>query len=395
MYDNDTREEGAMPVIGSGSIQTSAYVTTEHWKPVSSAPVASGSAKTAGQTVDNLSMSKLGQALTGKTAEIFKHLDPKARSMLDEFVSSGKASTDDVARGLQQLAEYATFNRYVEETPNTAAEDQAFKNAYAKHPDPKEAYKVINQVAQGRKAAHDAYGSGEISHDQLRDQLREATSAFAASDAFKDSGEPGFTELFGDAAAAVLKRKEGEFLTQQRASGESTGDGIGSEEGYNAMMKLGELGFDQTVFKDAFVKYAQAADVPGLGPKAKAAAPETAPPTTPAPATAAASASPQPRSAENAKPESVKTDSAKADSTKATNDAGNAQAALSMLQSALAASAQKSGGIGGLGSGVLGSGGLGGSQGEGASTRDALANGLLEALKASAGKAKTNDAQTI
>ncbi|KAA0688369.1 hypothetical protein [Azospirillum brasilense] len=327
-------------------------------------------------------MSKLGQALTGKTAEIFKHLDPKARTMLDEFVSSGKASTDDVARGLQQLAEYATFNRYVEETPNTSAENQAFQNAYAKHPDPKEAYKVIGQVAEGRKAAHNAYANGEISHDQLRDQLKEATSAFAASDAFKDTGEPGFTELFGNAAAAVLKRKEGEFLTQQQASGDSTSEGIGSEEGYNAMMKLGELGFNQTVFKDAFVKYAQAADVPGLGPKAKAAAPEAAPPAAPATATAAMSAL-QPQNAESAKPES-----AKADSAKPKNDAGNAQAALSMLQSALATSAQKSGGIGGLASG-----GLGGSQGEGASTRDALVNGLLDALKASAGKAKTTDAQ--
>lgn len=374
-----------MPVIGSGSIQTPTYVTTEHWKPVSSAPVASGSAKTAGQTVDSLSVSKLGQALTGKTAEIFKHLDPKARTMLDEFVSSGKASTDDVARGLQQLAEYATFNRYVEETPNTSAENQAFQNAYAKHPDPKEAYKVIGQVAEGRKAAHNAYANGEISHDQLRDQLKEATSAFAASDAFKDTGEPGFTELFGNAAAAVLKRKEGEFLTQQQASGDSTSEGIGSEEGYNAMMKLGELGFNQTVFKDAFVKYAQAADVPGLGPKAKASAPEAAPPAAPATATVSAS---QPPNAESAKPES-----AKADSAKPKNDTGNAQAALSMLQSALATSAQKSGGIGGLASGGLASGGLGGSQGEGASTRDALVNGLLDALKASAGKAKTTDAQ--
>ncbi len=377
----------ASGVIGSPFIMS----TTGYWKPVASGSTASGGFASPATGVqgrtDAVSVSKLGQALNGVAADVFKQLDPKARGVLEGLVNSGKISAEDAVTGLKSFATKATFNRYVAERPRDEEDKQRLADSEA-------AWQKLQAYGSRMSGARSEFGNkfqelqeaqqrGEISMDEMSERLKPVQEAFkseiaATRDAY---GKPtDQTDILSD-ASGFTKNMQG-----FKAALESMGPDHGFAELYApeieaAEQKLQELGFDAKVFGNAFQTFAETVDIPGIGrksvpPKADSAAP-AAPPALENEAAAAATAiAGQPAAASPAPQEAA--------GKPASGDPGNAQAALSMLQSALASSPSKSG------TGILGS--VTGNAGDAQNT---VTNGLLEALKAGAGKPQAGDAEAV
>lgn len=179
------------------------------------------------------------------------------------------------------------------------------------------------------------------------------------------------TAILSD-ASGFTKNMQG-FKSALASMGEDAGFAdLYAADGEAAEQKLQELGFDRNVFGSGFQKFAEAVDIPGVGPKS--AAPTSAPAAESKIATVSSAITSKP-AAESPPPSDT--------SKPASNDPGNAQAALCMLQSALGSGASKGG------TGVLGA--VAGNANEGQNT---VASGLLEALKVGAGKPQTGNAQT-
>ncbi|QCO05036.1 hypothetical protein D3867_22240 (plasmid) [Azospirillum argentinense] len=331
-------------------------------------------------------MSKLGESLKGAAADVFKQLDSKARGMLEGLVNSGKISAEDVVTGLKSMATKATFNRYVSERPRDEEDKQRLADSEAAW-QKLQAYGsrmsgALSEVGRKTQEIQEAQQRGDISMDEMNERLKPVQDAFKSEIAATRGayGKPTDQTAILSDASGFTKNMQG-FKSALASMGEDAGFGdLYAPDGEAAEQKLQELGFDRTVFGNAFQTFAETVDIPGIGPKsaapkADAAAPASAPAAENKIATETPAVTNKPTAESPSPPDTV--------GKPASSDRGNAQAALSMLQSALASGASKGG------AGVLGA--VAGNAGEGQNT---VANGLLEALKTGAGKPQTGNAQT-
>lgn len=262
----------------------------------SAAPVA------AAQGGDNTKVSDLAQALTGKAAALFNHMDAKIRSTLETMVRSGQVTAKDVVLGLDEMAKQAEFTRFIKENPLTEAERargaelQAMRDGlpFGKGA---AAYPVRQSTTEQMDNLKRSYEAGQISQEELDEGLNDVRKQL--HDEIETNLKPQMERLntYGAAAAdqmnSVLGRKVSEYKTA--LAGRSTAgtvEEISTEGGRKALDKLyshGLLGVGPKAARDAADAYARQADVAGLGPVAG-----TTPPASPAAATMAAAVPPGP-----------------------------------------------------------------------------------------------------
>lgn len=272
--------------------------------------VPSVSAGTGTPTGDSVSVGKLAKALKGPAADAFQYLDPKARGMLEELVTSGKMSADEVVDGLNHLAKTAGFDRYMTQSPATAAEAQAGQRMADLSRQVGERGRAGDRALAAMSALDNAHGNGQISDAEYAGQIRQAGKAFEASQAKDADGENPLEEM-GQSMGFVISSRRDRYADQQGADQLPTNDTQSKE--FKAYDKLTSLGFDASVYQSAFTRYAAGAEPPataGQVPPPAASQADT-PPTSTA---GAGTAEPRPAT-----------------------DRSNAAAALSMLQSALTA----------------------------------------------------------
>lgn len=368
---------------------------TGYWKPVTSGTSAGGAASTSiadhGRT-DAVSVSKLGQALNGAAADLFKHLDSKARGTLEGLVNSGRISADEVVTGLKSLATKAAFNRYVAERPRDDEDRQRLAASEAAWQKLQTYGSRISDArsAMGRTMSdlQDAQQRGDITMDEMADRLRPVQEDFKSqiAEAQATYGRPSDqTDVLAD-AGGFTKNVKG-FVAAMSSLGPDSGFlAPYSPDGNAAEQKLQTLGFDASAYGGALKAFAAGVDIPGIGRKTPAAEPAPAEPAPAEPAEDTAAPATAGSSRASSQPEAGATPAAQESEVKTpTSDPGNAQAALSLLQSALASSASKSG-ISGV---------LGARSGDAGESHDKPANALLQALKSGAGQAKTDDMGSV
>lgn len=355
----------------SGSTQWKLQVTASN----------SGVFQATGTAKDSVSVSKLGQALSGVAADAFKHLDSKARGVLENLVNSGRISADDAVLGLRSMATQATFNRYGRERPRDQEDIERLAASEAHHDKSMELGKrmqtALHDNNEANKASMEAFGRGELTTEQFQETMRPVEEKFKAAMAGIDKERAALGEA-PSLEYGYQKTVKGFNAAMESMISEDGFTEAFSEKANGAAQKLQQLGFDAKVFGNAFQNFAATVDIPGIGSKAGVAAPKEEPAAPPAAAPSA------PVAMAGAEPaESVRTAPAEdASAAKpAATDRGNAQAALSMLQSAMASGAEKSG------SGEI----LGALSGGSADAGNAAADSLLEALKSGAGKAGPDD----
>lgn len=335
----------------SGAINTSRPLSaTGYWKPVQSGTDSSGhplsSVGSRGHT-DAVSVSKLGQALNGAAADVFKQLDSKARGMLEGLVNSGKISAEDAVTGLKSMATKATFNRYVAERPRDEEDKQRLADSEAAW-QKLQAYGsrmsgALSEVGRKTQDIQEAQQRGEISMEEMNERLKPVQDAFKSEIAATRGayGKPTDQTAILSDASGFTKNMEG-FKSALASMGEDAGFAdLYAPDGEAAEQKLEELGFDRTVFGNAFQTFAETVDIPGIG--AKSASPKAAAAAAPTPAPAAESKIATETPAVASKPAAENPPPPETVSKPASSDPGNAQAALSMLQSAFASGASKGG----------------------------------------------------
>ncbi|AWJ91597.1 hypothetical protein Sp245p_17350 (plasmid) [Azospirillum baldaniorum] len=333
-----------------------------------------------------MSVSKLGEALTGTAADVFKQLDSKARGMLEGLVNSGKISAEDAVTGLKSMATKATFNRYVSERPRDDEDKQRLADSEAAW-QKLQAYGsrmsgALSEVGRKTQEIQEAQQRGDISMDEMNERLKPVQDAFKSEIAATRGayGKPTDQTAILSDASGFTKNMQG-FKSALASMGEDAGFAeLYAPDGEAAEQKLQDLGFDRTVFGNAFQTFAETVDIPGIGSKS---APPKADGVAPTPAPAAESKIATETPAVASKPDAETPSPPDTVSKPASSDPGNAQAALSMLQSALASGASKGG------TGVLGA-----VAGNASDSQNTVASGLLEALKAGTGKPQTGNAPT-
>ncbi|WP_162487971.1 hypothetical protein [Azospirillum lipoferum] len=331
------------------------------WKSTTSSPAKAGVGTTQAHTPvgDKVSMSKLGEALTGRAADAFKHLDAKARGMLDGLVNSGAVKAEDVVKGLQALATAAVDGQSSRSMSGGAAS-----------PKLKGISDDMGKALSAMGAVDAALKKGEISHEDYAVQIRAAGKSIDAarkSDELAAGGDSGST--IDDPALAGINDRLQQFA-QQRLKAAS----LIPAEDRAAVDKLSQAGFDETVYRDAFARYAADASKPDGAAPSGATAPQQP---TGAPTEADSSASTSTANAAQNAP-------AVAATKPAVSDPGNAKAAASMLQSALEAGAKKT-----AATGILDT-----ASSAGKDVSDSVLNSLVGSLKAGAGKDKTDTASS-
>ncbi|WP_247888535.1 hypothetical protein [Azospirillum brasilense] len=224
-------------------------------------------------------MSKLGQALGGAAADAFKQLDAKARGMLEGLVSSGKISAEDAVTGLKSLATKATFNRYVAERPRDEEDKQRLADSEAAW-QKLQAYGsrmsgALSEVGRKTQEIQEAQQRGDISMDEMNERLKPVQDAFKGEIAATRGayGKPTDQTAILSDASGFTKNFQG-FKSALASMGEDAGfTDLYAPAGEAAEQKLQELGFDRTVFGNAFQKFAETVDIPGVGRKSDAPAP--------------------------------------------------------------------------------------------------------------------------
>ncbi len=352
------------------------------WKAVTTSTSGSAPAvfKPSGGSADSVSVSKLGQALSGVAADAFKHLDAKARGALEGLVNTGQISADDAVLGLRSLATTAAFSRYTQERPKDdedkqrlVANETAWKNFQAS------SVKQGNARAEFGRAFADLQAKqerGEISMEDFQKNIAPAQKKFdddLASihmDAADLTNDGGFSKTFKgfETAMSSLKTDNG-FLA------------LSDESGNAAQQKLAALKFDSSVFGNAFKDFAATVDIPGIGRAAGAAAPP-AEPQEPVAEASAPAATPVDTVLTAAKATEPKPDSPAAKTAKPAADPSNAQQAAAMLKSALEGGGKKTTGL------------FDSVSDKGGDASDSVLNSLVESLKAGAGKDKTDAASS-
>lgn len=266
--------------------------------------------------LDSVSISKLGQALAGRSAEAFQALDKQAQDFLVGLVESGRIGAKDAAKGLEALATEALFLRFSKERPrdeeDTArgARLQAITDTIVK------ANPEFDSARQEQGLLGEAYGRGEIDHEEFSQRweaLRQRVDAAhdARMQEIETTAGGDANQVMGEQFSATLHKNLDLFKGADRGpNGEALAPPY-DEEGSAAKDALAGLGFDARVYGHAFGKYAAAVDIPGVGPGAESTAPDR-PPT----------------SAEPAKP-------ASGGAARAAADPSNSAAAIAMLQQAV------------------------------------------------------------
>lgn len=156
-------------------------------------------------------------------------------------MNSGALSADDAVRGLNQLAKEAGLDRAAANTGSPGGQPLP-GGATAKPMDSKMADLLREeQRAMNAMSANDrAYAAGEVDDATFKTNTREAGNAFSAANARiqEAGGRPG-TKL-------VFDRPKDDGEDADRA----------------ASARLKELGFDASVYRDAFVRHAAEAGKP-------------------------------------------------------------------------------------------------------------------------------------
>ncbi|HYH21033.1 MAG TPA: hypothetical protein VD995_20700 [Azospirillum sp.] len=217
---------------------------------------------------DTVSVSTLGKALTGRAAEAFQYLDPKARGHLEKLVDTGAASADDVVRGLRALANTALFNRYATERPRDAQDQKLTLEAQRLEDDFRNQMRDDAALREKRAAIYGARESGEITEDEFKTQILASAKEYAelGEKYAKPEGAP---DALGALANASFSKSFKQFAALDMGADDAGPDAIAAKEDLAAMEKLGGLGFDVTLFRDAFIRYAADTEIPGLGSAAK------------------------------------------------------------------------------------------------------------------------------
>ncbi len=244
------------------------------WKPVAASVGDSviAAAKHKGPD-DSVSVSKLGQALTGAAADVFKHLDSKARDMLGGFVANGDMTADDVALGLRSLATSAAFGRFSRERPKDdedlagAAKQTALDNAFLKKS------KALDDLSQRVNDVTKRYESKEISAEEMSALMPDVRRTSARVDAEQKSALGGETDAIqtGLVNGGLSKNMA---MFSKLSFGQSK-DGLlplDDAKGSAAAQKLSSLGFSPVHYRDALEQYASGLDIPGIGRGAQPAA---------------------------------------------------------------------------------------------------------------------------
>lgn len=354
---------------------SAAAATTVTWKPV--AAVSGGGAAAVFQAKpaqgDSVSVSKLGQALSGVAAEAFSHLDDKAKGVLEGLVNSGQISAEQAVLGLRALATEATVNRYQRERTVTDEEVAFQKESHERWGRVQEASSALGQAVRSnyetRLMIYTEHQRGESSWNEYKDLVQNEGREFHEendrlfADFRERAGELNAMTADGFKIPAVPEFKK-------LMPGDDSGDGLmelGSEAGGRIKELLGNLGFDKALFGDAFEGFADTVDIPGLGRKAE-------------PLTGAAASVGETAAATTVAGVSAETATQVATSAATTAaggrtdaDPGGAQAAISLLQGALNAQ-NKDSSSGSPAAAVH-------TAGKAAAQADAGLGSLLEALK--------------
>ncbi len=262
-----------MPINATSLFSTAASSAMGYWKSVSS--TTAGAAVDADKTgkadkADNVSMSKLGQALTGQAAELFKHLDPKARGMLENFVNTGKASADDVVSALSGYAAFAVQGRFNKETPLDAKETALVQKRLEIEKYEKSASDVRqgilgnkrNQLAEvapdGGMAALESFG-------KFTGLLKEAD---AAAEAIKPVGMTSVNADLAKISDSLMASRAEKFFASGLGKQENGRSVVVNSSELAAMSKLGDLGWSP--MGDSLRDYAGGVDLSGLTHNASA-----------------------------------------------------------------------------------------------------------------------------
>lgn len=256
-----------------GSATSGVGGAAAQWKALTSNGGAASSAaagnvfKSTGAKGDSVSVSPLGDALTGIASDVFSALDPKARQALEGIVKSGRMSADEVVLGLQSMATKAVFGRYTAERP----QDEEDKQRQAQSDAHTEAMRNFSSVmgaahdklTKGMDAAQAAHERGDISLEEMQAQIRPLTEQMQAEIA------PAQAEMMKtapvDLAAGFTKNVNGFKEAMKSMTG---GDGFvpfGDEAATAAEQKLQEAGFTAAIYGDAFKTVAKSVDIPGIG----------------------------------------------------------------------------------------------------------------------------------
>ncbi len=324
---------------------------------------------------DGVSVGKLAQALKGPASGAFQHLDPKARGMLEGLVNSGKISAEDAVRGLNHLAKNAVFDRYMNETSNSAEGTRTGQPMAGTSKKLGEGARAGERALASMSSLDQSYRQGDVSDADYASQVRAAGKEFESTMLSNGDSGDALAEFGKSMASSFAKKIEG-FENEYGAENVPNNDPSTSGD-LKALKKLESLGFGASMYREAMTRYATGAnpqnfDAPSTAASNPASTVETAPTPTDAPPQATTQAA-----ANTATPTPV--------AAKSTTDPGNAQAALSMLQSALSPGAQKTG------SGNI----LGVAPGGVNNVDDTSSTSLLEALKSGIDQTKTWDSKSV
>lgn len=191
---------------------------------------ASGSA-TSGRG-DTVTMSALGERLTGAAADLFSALDTKARGMLEDFVNSGKMSADEVVKGLNAIAKNAAMDSFVVNGLEKSGGRPGFSEAIVK------AGQVTDDMAGQRRALNDAVHKGDISSEDYMNKVAGLTETAAKR---RDDIMAPFA---GTVGKPIVLETGGKPIEQPSDSEQA------------ALDKLAHLGFDKLVYRDGASAYA-------------------------------------------------------------------------------------------------------------------------------------------
>ncbi|WP_207461756.1 hypothetical protein [Azospirillum sp. SYSU D00513] len=221
---------------------------------------------------DAVEVSELGQALTGKAAELFGFLDPKVRGQLDMVVKEGLMSADEVALALHGEATDAQFSRYASEAA-PSDEQKAMRARMKELNDLDSAFRgevapLARDFRASMVAAHASDDPRLIAErDTAGDRLREATAAARAKHD-PDDGESNSDERSG-LMAAHFEIYVDRFKALDADSDSHRGAGLVSRESLAAQKKLSKLldgfGVDWAKFAYDTRRYARSVELPEVG----------------------------------------------------------------------------------------------------------------------------------
>lgn len=285
-----------MPIGASNGLfpatNAASPAAAELWKPVGRTADGNGGLSALDRAfrpadVDGVSVSPLGKALSGAAAKLFEKLDTKARGMLEDLVSSGRMSAEEVVKGLRGIAKDAVARRYRDEAPLTE-EEQRREDANRARWDKQAAYEnglssILKEMSADRRADRhpdDSDTRSDHSLDGLRARTVEIKEYFQREEARQDrirsyktafEAENGPLEpIDHEAIGDQFMRKRRDIQRSDLFSGEADSDPF-SKADKEAADTLRDLGFTARVYREAAKSYAADVDLDAVGAAAAAA----------------------------------------------------------------------------------------------------------------------------